>query len=76
MRAERAHEPLRHHAEQRRGDQIRWHAEVEQPRDRARRIVGMQRRQHEVAGESRLHGHVGGVAIADLADHDDVGVLP
>ena len=57
-------------------DQVRRHAEVEQPRHRGRRVVRVQRRQHEVAGQRRLHRHVGGVAVADLADHDDVRILP
>ena len=52
------------------------HPEVEHPRHRGRRVVGVQRRQHQVAGQRRLHRHVGGVAVADLADHDDVGILP
>ena len=32
-------------------------------------------RQHEVAGERGLDGDLGGLEVADLADHDDVGVL-
>jgi hypothetical protein len=35
----------------------------------------MQRRQHEVPGQARLHGDLRGLEVADLADHDDVGVL-
>ncbi len=35
----------------------------------------MQRRENEMAGERRLHGVLGGLLIADLADHDDVRVL-
>jgi hypothetical protein len=35
----------------------------------------VQRREHEVAGERRLHGDAGGLDVADLADEDDVGVL-
>ena len=40
----------------------------------ARRVVGVQRREHEVAGERRLDGDLRRLAVADLADHDDVGV--
>ena len=29
-----------------------------------------------MAGERRLDGDLGGLEVADLADHDDVGVLP
>src|SRR5581483_6942143 len=30
---------------------------------------------HQVAGERRLDRHRGGLAVADLADHDDVGIV-
>src|SRR6185369_15568710 len=36
----------------------------------------MKGREHEVTGEARLHRYLGCLGIADLADHDDVGVLP
>ena len=39
-----------------------------------RRVVGVQRGEHEVAGERRLDRDLRGLAVADLADHDDVGV--
>ena len=39
------------------------------------RVVGVQRREHQVAGERRLDRHVGGLEVADLAHHDDVRVL-
>ena len=35
----------------------------------------MQRAQHQVTGESRVDGDVGGFAVTDFADEDDVGVL-
>jgi hypothetical protein len=44
-------------------------------RDNADRVVGVDGREHQVAGERRLHRQVGGLAVADLADHDDVRVL-
>jgi hypothetical protein len=31
--------------------------------------------EHEVAGDGGLHGDLGGLAVADFADEDDVGVL-
>ena len=40
------------------------------------RVVGVQRREHEVAGERGLDRDLGGLEVADLADHDDVRVLP
>ena len=42
--------------------------------DRRRRVVGVQRREDEVAGERGLDGDLRRLAVADLADHDDVGV--
>src|SRR6185503_13614248 len=45
---------LRQDAEQRVGEVERIHAHVEQPRDRLRRGVGVQRGEHQVAGERRL----------------------
>ena len=35
----------------------------------------MQRRHHKVSGLRRLDRDVGGLQVADLTDHDDVGVL-
>jgi hypothetical protein len=36
------------------------------------RVVGVQRREHQVAGQRRLHGDLGGLLVADLADQDHV----
>ena len=36
----------------------------------------MHGRQHEVTRQCRLHGDLRSFEIADLADHDDVGILP
>ena len=36
----------------------------------------MQRREHQMPGQRRLHGDLRGLPVADFADHDDVGVLP
>ncbi|MNX75262.1 hypothetical protein D3C86_1067280 [compost metagenome] len=76
MRAQRAHEALREHAQHHGGDEVRGHAQFHHPRDGAGRIVGVQRAEHEVAGERGLHRHLGGGEVADFADHDDVRVLP
>ena len=38
------------------------------------RIVGVQRRQHHVAGEGRLDGDDRRLLVADLTDQDDVRV--
>ncbi len=39
------------------------------------RVVGVQGGEHQVAGQRGLDGDLGGLVVADLADHDDVGVL-
>ena len=46
-----------------------------EPRDRARRVVGVERREDEVAGERGLDRDLGRLEVADLADQDHVGVL-
>ena len=43
--------------------------------ERGARVGGVQRREHEVAGERGLHGDAGRLDVADLADEDHVGVL-
>ena len=40
----------------------------------ARRVVGVQRREHEVAGERRLDRDLRRLVVADLTDQHDVGV--
>ncbi len=39
------------------------------------RVVGVQRGQHQVAGERGLDGDLRGFEVADFTDHDDVRVL-
>ena len=47
-----------------------------EPRDRARRVVRVQRAEHQVTRERRLHGDLGRFQIANLAHQDLVRVLP
>ena len=49
LAAERSHQALRLDADQGGGQQVVLHAHVKQAVDRARRVVGVQRRQHQVA---------------------------
>ncbi len=46
------------------------------PRDRAGRVVGVQRAEHRVPGQRGLDGDFGRFQVADLADQDLVGILP
>jgi hypothetical protein len=49
LHAHAAHQPLGKHRLDRGRQQERLHAHIDQPRDRAGRIVGVQRRQDEMA---------------------------
>ncbi len=75
-RAQRPDQALRQDADHRRCQQVVFDAHVEQTVDGARGIVGVNGRQHQVTGQRRLHRDLRGFQVADLADHDDVGVLP
>ena len=76
VRAEHADEPLRDRGHERGRDQERLDAHVEQAGGDRRRVVGVDRREHEVSGERGVDRDLRGLDVSDLADHDDVGVLP
>ena len=71
-----ADEPLGQHAGERGPDEVGLDAQIHKPRRRARGVVGVQCREHQVTRERGLDGDPGGLLIPDLPDHDDVGVLP
>jgi hypothetical protein len=73
--ADLTRETLGHHEVDRGGDQERLDAHVEQTCDRARRVVGVERRQDQVTGQRGLDGNLGGFKVSNLTDHDDVRVL-
>ena len=75
LRADAADQALGADQVDRARDQERLDAHVHQAADRAGRVVGVQRRQHEVAGQRRLDGDFRGFEVADFADQDDVRVL-
>ncbi len=75
-RAELAHQPLRQHAQQRRGKQKGLDAHIGQAGNGRDGVVGMECGEHEVTGERGLNGDLRGFEIADFADHHHVGVLP
>src|SRR5258705_176169 len=76
VHAEAAHQALRDDADERRRADVRLDADVGQSGHARRRIVGVERREHEVARLRRLHGDARGLLVADLADEHDVRVLP
>src|ERR671931_481388 len=49
-------EALREDALERGGDQVGLDLEIDEPRERGRRVVGVQCREDEMTGERRLHG--------------------
>ena len=74
--AETSHKALGDDQLDRRGDQEGLDAHVDQSRDRPRGVVGVKGGEDEVARERGADGDVRRLAVADLADHDDIGVLP
>ena len=75
MRAEAADQPLGHHPFDRAGDEERLDAHVDQPRVGAGGVVGVQRAEHQVAGERRLNRVLGRFQVADFADEHHVGIV-
>ena len=73
--ADVAHQPLRQHAVQRRDELVRLDAHVQEAAEHVDDVVGVDGREHEVAGQRRLDGDLRGLGVADLADHDLVGVV-
>ena len=73
--AELSRQALRDDQAHRGRDGVGLDAHVDQAGERLRGIVGMQRREHQVAGLRRLDGDLGGFQVADFADHDDIRVL-
>src|SRR5436305_53213 len=76
LRADAARETLRGDELHRGRHEERLDAHVHQAVDGRRRVVRVQRREHEMAGERGLDGDLGGLEVADLADQDDVRILP
>ena len=55
--------------------QVALDALVHHPGDGAGRVVGVDRREHQVAGEGRPDGDLRRLQVPDLTNHHDVGVL-
>ena len=73
--ADPAHEALGDDADDRRRDEERLDPHVEETVERGGGIGRVQRRQHEVSRERRLHRDPRRLDVAHLADEDDVGIL-
>jgi hypothetical protein len=73
--AQPAHETLRLDQAQRRPEQERLDAHVDQAVDDLERRARVQRREHEVSGHRGAHADLRRLRVAHFADHDHVRVL-
>src|ERR1039458_7339939 len=73
--ADLPYQALRQDAVERRYEIIGLHAHVEKAPQHVQHVVGVYRGEHQVAGERRVDGDLGGLLIADLAHHDLVGIV-
>ena len=74
-RTDLSDQPLCQDAPDRRGEKEVLDAQVQKPGDRARGVIGVERRKDQVPREGGLDGDLGRFEIPDLADHDDIRVL-
>ena len=58
------------------GEAVGVHAHVQEAAQHVEHVVGVHGGEHEVAGQRGLHRDLRRLAVADLADHDLVGVVP
>src|SRR5437660_182637 len=58
-----------------RGRQVAGDADVDEPCDGRRGVVGVQGGEDQVAGHGGPHGHLRGFLVPDLADKDDIRIL-
>ncbi len=73
--ADLADQALRDDRQQAVGELVAGDAEVVEVADRARRVGAVDRAEDEHAGQRGADADPGGLVVADLADHDHVGVL-
>src|SRR3989344_7903663 len=51
-------------------------AEVYKARERAGGVIGVDCREHKLSGQGRVHGYLRRLLVADLADKNNVRILP
>ena len=76
MGADFANQPLGEDAAKRRRNQIGLNADVDQPGDRAGGVIRVESGESQMSRQGRLSGNGGGLPVANLPHHHDVGVLP
>ena len=72
--AQAAGEPLGQDGVDGRCHQVGLDIHLDETADARRRVVGVERRQHEVAGERSFDGDLGRLPVANLTDEGNVGV--
>ena len=74
-RADLSRKPLGDKTQHRRGKQKGLDTHVQQAHHTARAVVGVQGRQHQVSRQRRLDRNPRRLLVANLPDHDHVGIL-
>ena len=69
------HQPLGQHGVQSGRNEERLDAHVDQAHGRGQGVVGVQGREHQVAGERGAQPDLGGLLVADLTHQHDIRVL-
>ena len=73
--ADATRQTLRHNRLQGCGEQEALHAKVQETRDTGRRVVGVQRGEHQVTGERCLNGDLRRLQVTHFAHQNDVRIL-
>src|SRR5215471_3972000 len=76
VQADVAHEALREHAVQGRDELVGLDAHVQEAAEHVDDVVGVDRREDQVPRQRRVDRDLRRLVVADLADHDLVGVVP
>ena len=75
LRTNLSHQPLGHRADERAADEERLHAHLDQARRRRCRVVRVQRREHEMAGQRSLRRRLGSFLVTNFPDHHHVRIV-
>ena len=70
-----SHKSLAEHAFEGGRQQVGRDVHIDETRDSACGVIGVEGREHEVSGKRGLDRDLGGLQVADFSDHHHVGVL-